>query len=167
MISQNEVETKAAVSVSEMARMVSLSRQRFAQLQGTTFPWPLYDLTTRRPFYPEELQRVCLEVRRRNCGIDGRPVLFYARRLNHTDRLPQALKPAKDRQHTAIIDGLKELGMSTVKADEVTKAIRELFSDDSSKKDPTRTSRCPRRTLAPWRRTSVSAMSRRGAGWRA
>ncbi len=24
---------------------------------------------------------MCLEVRRRNCGIDGEPILFYAKRL--------------------------------------------------------------------------------------
>ena len=63
-----------------MARMVGLSRSRFHQLIGTTFPWPLYSVSTRRPFYDEELQKCCLEVRRRNCGIDGKPVLFYSRR---------------------------------------------------------------------------------------
>jgi hypothetical protein len=69
--------TKAVVSISEMARMVGLSRSRFHQLIGTTFPWPLYAVSTKRPFYDEELQKLCLEVRRRNCGIDGKPVLFY------------------------------------------------------------------------------------------
>jgi len=74
------VRTKAIVSVAEMARMVGLSRARFYQLiRAGTFPQPLYDLRTRRPNYPEELQRVVIEARRRNCGVDGRPVLFYAR----------------------------------------------------------------------------------------
>ena len=59
---------------------VGLSRQRFYQLIGTTFPYPVYDLKSRRPFYTAELQAMILEVRRRNCGIDGKPVLFYARR---------------------------------------------------------------------------------------
>ncbi|GAB5517605.1 hypothetical protein [Rhodopirellula baltica] len=72
-------ETKAVVSVAEMARMVGLSRQRFYQVMGTTFPSPLYDTRTRRPFYPEDLQKVCLNVRRSNCGADGRPVMFYAK----------------------------------------------------------------------------------------
>ena len=40
---------KQAVSVAEMARMVGLSRGRFYQLVGNTFPHPQYDLTTRRP----------------------------------------------------------------------------------------------------------------------
>ena len=37
----------------------------------------------RRPFYHEELQAVCLDVRRRNCGIDGKPVLFYCPATGH------------------------------------------------------------------------------------
>ena len=76
----NEQQPKAVVSVAEMSRMVGLSRARFYQLIGTTFPPPLYTEATRRPFYDEALQSVCLEVRRRNCGVDGKPVLFYARR---------------------------------------------------------------------------------------
>lgn len=55
--SQIPVETKAAVSCSEMDRMVGLSRQRFAQLQGATFPWPLYDVATRRTFLPRGLAK--------------------------------------------------------------------------------------------------------------
>ena len=72
---------KEAISVTEMARMVGLSRQRFYQLVVSgTFPPPVYDVATRRPFYSADLQAVCLEVRKRNCGVNGRPVLFYPRR---------------------------------------------------------------------------------------
>ena len=76
------VEIKQAVTVSEMARMCGLSRARFYQLIGTAFPYPVYSVSTRRPFFDQELQKVCLEVRRRNCGIDGKPILFYSRRLD-------------------------------------------------------------------------------------
>ncbi len=64
---------KAAVSVAEMARMVALSQQRFYQLVGSAFPHPVYDVATKRPFCTEELQAICLQVRLRNFGIDGRP----------------------------------------------------------------------------------------------
>jgi hypothetical protein len=47
---------KAAVIVSEMARMVGLSRARFYQLRKAgVFPLPVYDVATRRPVYTEEL----------------------------------------------------------------------------------------------------------------
>src|SRR5438445_11373507 len=85
-----QTETKSIVSVSQMAKMVGLSRARFYHLIGTAFPHPLYDVTTRRPVYSEEFQQVCLEVRRRNCGIDGKPVLFYARRPGTTVSVPKA-----------------------------------------------------------------------------
>jgi len=52
---------KAAVSVSEMARIVGLSRSRFYGLVNEgVFPPPVYDLRTRRPFYDLDLQQRCL-----------------------------------------------------------------------------------------------------------
>ncbi len=129
--SQIAVETKAAVSCSEMARMCGLSRQRFSQLQGTTFPWPLYDVATRRPFYPEDLQKVCLEVRRRNWGIDGRPLLFYAPRAATTSTAaassPKKVAPKKNKIVTALVDGLNALGLTTATAAQVESITKELF----------------------------------------
>jgi hypothetical protein len=121
------------VSVSEMASMVGLSRARFYQLIGTTFPWPLYDVASHRPFYDEGLQQVCQEVRHRNCGINGVPVLFYTRR-------PQAPAAPKKRtavrlgkkptvdKHADLIDGIKGLGLM-VTAAQVASAIKMLFPD--------------------------------------
>ncbi|MHB8974059.1 MAG: hypothetical protein ACYC4N_26790 [Pirellulaceae bacterium] len=89
--------TKAIVTITEMARMVGLSAARFRQLMRTTFPSPLYSVATRRPFYPEDMQVICLKVRRRNCGIEGRPVLFYCRRGGEASarRKPRTVKTAK------------------------------------------------------------------------
>lgn len=131
-----DVQTKAAVTITEMARMVGLSRARFNQLKGSTFPFPLYDLKTKRPFYPEELQKVCLEVRRRNCGIDGKPILFYARRheITPTVTKPRKRKPAapKTDKHTDIVEGVKTLGLTTVTASEVAEAVKTLFPQGTS-----------------------------------
>lgn len=136
MTSQISVETKAAVSCSEMARMVGLSRQRFAQLQGTTFPWPLYDVATRRPFYPEDLQKVCLEVRRRNWGVDGRPVLFYAPRLptSTTTTAPERKKVVmkKNENVAALVDGLNALGLTTATAAQVVSVTEEVFPNGTT-----------------------------------
>ena len=50
-------ETKAIVTVSEMARMCGLSRARFYQLQKAgVFPAPVYQ--DGRPLYPEETHLV-------------------------------------------------------------------------------------------------------------
>lgn len=121
-------QSKSVVSVTEMARMVGLSRQRLYQLMGSTFPFPLYDVETRRPFYPEDLQQICLEVRRRNFGIDGKPVMFYAKgyppRVSRPKATPRRLP--KQKQHVAVIDGLAALGLP-VGEDRVAAAIKQLF----------------------------------------
>ena len=64
--------SKTVVSVADMARMLSLSRARFYQLVNEgIFPYPIYSVHTRRPYFSEEMQQVCLDVRKRNCGING------------------------------------------------------------------------------------------------
>ena len=120
--------TKAAVSVSEMARMVSMSRARFYQLiNDGVFPKPEYEVSTSRPFYGEVAQQSCLDVRRRNLGINGRPVLFYpTRTTSSVVKRPPKSKPRPTNQHVELIDSLACLGLS-VSAQQVESAIRECY----------------------------------------
>ena len=127
------VEVKQAVTVSEMARMCGLSRARFYQLIGTAFPYPVYSLSTRRPFFDQELQKVCLEVRRRNCGIDGKPILFYSRRLD----LPAPKKQIRPSgstsvkgppKHKNLISGLAGLGLGGVTEQQAEVALQKMYS---------------------------------------
>jgi len=123
------IETKTVVTVSEMARMCGLSRSRFYQLIGSAFPAPLMD-KKKRPFYSEELQAVCLEVRRRNCGVDGKPILFYARRLGTAPAKPKKAKaPAAtvNPQHADLLEGVRSLGLASVTAADIAKALKEIF----------------------------------------
>jgi len=122
----DKVQLKAAVSVSEMARMVSLSRARFYQLVGTAFPHPVYDVVTRRPIFTEELQEVCLEVRRRNCGIDGKAILFYARRTGSVvPAIKRKKRPTQPKQgrYVEIVEGVRALGLTTVTPAQVEAAV--------------------------------------------
>ena len=129
---------KSVVSVSEMARMVGLSRQRFHQLRGTTFPEPDYDPETNRPFYDQEKQEVCLSVRQRNCGIDGKPILFYARR-NDVGVPRKTRKPttptAKNNKYDHIVESLKALGLQSATASQVDEALKSLFPDGTKSVD--------------------------------
>jgi hypothetical protein len=127
MSAKGEPETKAIVSVAEMARMVGLSRARFYQLQGTAFPFPVYDIATRRPVYTEEQQRICLEVRRRNCGIDGKPILFYSGRLAPSAKKTKVHFEPKGKDVASLVDGLNALGLATATAAQVEKLTKELF----------------------------------------
>ena len=127
---------KEAVSVAEMAKMVGLSRSRFYQLVGSGFPYPVYDLATHRPFYSPDLQQVCMEVRRQNRGIDGKPVLFHRHKDEESrpKRSGRKTKPA-DSRYRDLLAGLKSLGMAGVSSAEVEVAVKELHGLDSALKD--------------------------------
>ena len=133
--SSNNLEPKkAAISIKEMAGRCALSRQRFMQLVKVgVFPSPLYDVATRRPFYSEELQAQCLEVRKRNVGINGKVVMFYARRPG-TPPTTKAKKP-KTEIHSDILDGLRALGLSVTSA-QVAEVVGQLFPQGIAGTDP-------------------------------
>jgi hypothetical protein len=126
------VSTKAVVTVSEMARVVGLSRARFYQLvEVGVLPQPVYCVTTRRPMYVEELQELCLTVRRRNCGVNGRPVLSYSRGHRATTPAAKPSKPAATKQkppaaHADLLDGLTALGLVATAA-QAAEAVATLY----------------------------------------
>ena len=123
--------TKVAVSVADMARMVGLSRARFYQLmESGVFPRPERHAESNRPFYSEEQQTVVLEVRRRNCGINGQAVLFYARRLptGTTPAKPLRVKPTpKVEPHADLLAALQALGLAGVTVGHVADAVRVIY----------------------------------------
>jgi hypothetical protein len=121
---------KEAVSVAEMASTVGLSRSRFYELLGTAFPHPIYDTATRRPFFSPELQEQCLDVRRRNCGINGKPIMFHRRGGDVALPSPKKrsrLRPAPDDSRCLeLVPGLRSLGLAGVTAEQVRAALKEL-----------------------------------------
>jgi len=124
---------KAAVTVAEMSRMVGLSRQRFHQLVGTAFPYPIYSLETRRPFFNEELQQICLEVRRRNFGVNGKPILFYAKghQVEQPVETPRPIKRLAKKMPkddcSEILAAVRGLGLVMVTSDQVSAAMKSAF----------------------------------------
>ena len=135
-------ETKAIVTVAEMARMCGLSRSRFYQLIGTVFPFPVHDIVTRRPHYTEQQQALCLEVRRRNRGIDGNPVMFYSRRQPiavvkvKTARTKATTSTKRtDERLVNLIAGLKALGLADVSPSQIEKALKERFPQSGTDTD--------------------------------
>jgi hypothetical protein len=125
-----DIVTKSVVSVTEMARMVGLSRARFYQLvKRGTFPPADQDQVSQRPCYCEEKQRLILEARRRNCGVDGKAILFYARRRDcGHNKTP--VRPAKPKSANTmivdLIDHLAEVKIVTTVA-QVEAAVKEDF----------------------------------------
>jgi hypothetical protein len=126
-------EQQAFVSVSQMAKMVGLSRQRFYQLAGEgVFLSPVYDVATKRPYYTQEMQETNLQVRKRNFGLNNRPVLFYAKRLpseqSSETTKPRSIGKQPADEHRELIDGLKSLGLSTVNTQDLSKALKHLYA---------------------------------------
>jgi len=120
-------ELKAAVTVAEMARMLRLSRSRLYQLIGTAFPEPSRD-DRGRPYYDAEQQAMCLEVRRRNCGVDGKPILFYAPRGSVPTSAPRRKpKPKAAPAHAEVLDGVRALGLTMATVAQVDAAVAQLF----------------------------------------
>ena len=126
------IERQINVEFAEMARLVGLSRQRFHQLMKEgVFPSPVYDIRTRRPHYTEEMQKVCMAVREKNVGINGRVVLFYARRPGVMPkkqiRSQRSTSHTRSPKHTGLIEGLKGLGLTTVTEQQVEAALKNCI----------------------------------------
>lgn len=136
------VRLKAAVSVSEMARSLRLSRARFYELiEAGVLPPPVYLIRTRRPYYPAELQAVCIRVRETGEGINGEPVVFYAARSStsapKTTRNNGIRSKASrsDPMLEPLLSGLKQLGMSDPDPSAVGAILAELYPNGASTED--------------------------------
>ena len=124
-----------AVSVTAMAKAVGLCRSQFyAYVRRGVFPWPLYSLATRRPFYTSDMQEDILEARRSGIGCNGEYVLYYERHA-----VGPAAPPASARRtsHAALIEGLKELGLPNVTHAQVEFALATAFPEGTGGQDET------------------------------
>jgi hypothetical protein len=122
---------RSVVSITDMSKMVGLSRQRFGQLvREGVFPSPDHDEGSGRPFYNADKQQQCLLVRQTNTGINGKPLLFYSKRRD-TGTKRVTTKAATPKQDTTIIQQLSELGV-TVTMKEVETATATLFPAGTS-----------------------------------
>lgn len=105
---------QAVYTVTQVARKLGLSRARFYQLlRKEVFPQPVYGRTNRQPMYTEQLQEVCLKVRKTGIGINGLFVRFYERR--------KIKKPSDEHQKTTAI--LRGMGLVVTAAQ-----VRQAFA---------------------------------------
>ena len=119
--------------------MVGLSRARFYQLLGTAFPLPpLRRGDPKRPYYPPELQQVCLDVRqtklRHRRQADPVPPAGKGGRTRETEAVEAESRPTTAATGTCWT-GCGRWGMAGVTAAEVEKALKELHVSDSALKD--------------------------------
>ena len=116
---------KAVCTVTELAKKLSLSKARFYQLQKTgVFPQPIYCTRTKRPFYPLELQRKCIEIRTTGIGHNGQLVIFYTSRQSRSKK-PQS---RSDYKYEEVTNALKKMGLS-VTSNKVKNAVKTLYPE--------------------------------------
>jgi hypothetical protein len=123
---------KEIVTVTEMAEMLCMSRSRLYQLirQGILLP-PAYSVVSHKPFYPRKIQSRNLEAKRTNCGVNGHPVLFYARRVAPT--VSKVRRSAKRKpkvkqggENSDLVQVLGQLGLD-VNAANVSSAVSSCY----------------------------------------
>ena len=102
-------------------------------------PEPSRNPETLRPYYSREQQEQCLLVRKTNCGINGKPTLFYAQRAAITNRISAPRRPvtARRSQPAVTMDpvvlelqhGLEQLGMAEVAESKIRAVLSEVYPD--------------------------------------
>jgi hypothetical protein len=122
--------------VSELAKTLGLSRGRFYQLvEKGSFPSPIYDVRSHRPYYTQELQQICQEVRYTNIGHDGLPILFYTPRKKDDPSMSTLPSPKKTKKTTLsliyeeLTETLSNMGVRSITPEQVEDAFRRLYPE--------------------------------------
>ncbi len=140
--------SKDIVTVSEMARMLGLSRARFYQLlKDGVLPQPSRNASTKRPFFDREQQEQCLGVRRSHCGVNGKPVLFYSSMQPNSSAVlrravakkkqqtPKRRTTQQDPLFTELRRGLLQLGLAEITDTQVQSALIATHPDGHANSD--------------------------------
>lgn len=131
-----EATTPSVVSLSAMATLCKLSRSRFYQLiEDGIMPPPAYDLHTRRPLYPQELQQICLQVRNTNIGINGRYILFYGDTQLSAGTSPRKVSrraKATNGSFAALKEGLVALGLNNLSDQKIKDTLKAAYPNGTT-----------------------------------
>lgn len=121
---------RAAVSVSQMARMLGMSRASFYEhVRRGSFLAPVYSVGTRRPIYTTEMQQQNLEVKATQMGVNGEFVLFYERQPRAERERPSQRRRSA---HSGIVPSefrrrLEGLGLAGLTDARVEQAVASCF----------------------------------------
>ena len=121
---------KAICSVTDLVKMLGLSRARFYQLQKLGFfPQSLYDTRTRRPFFDIELQKTCLKIRKTGIGFNDQYILFYSPRKKYTQNRTAAKRGRQNNPlYEELADALNSMGLNC-SVRQVSDAIQQTYPD--------------------------------------
>ena len=137
MIVDSSTHQRQFASVKEMAAMLHLSVSRYRQLmRAGVMHWPIYDLHSKRPFFNADMIEQNLDCKRRNCGLNGQPVLFYTARASSAPtssprkRKTKQPKPKNKSKHADMIDRLQAMGVEAT-AEQIETILKDAFPADA------------------------------------
>lgn len=117
--------TKAAISVSEMCRLLDLSRSQFYLHVGRgTFHPPLYMVRNRRPFFTAVMAEENLHAKQTGIGVNGQYVLFYEKQSVSESEKPRRSSKSN---YAGLIASLQSLGLDNVTQTKVDAAVESCF----------------------------------------
>lgn len=117
---------KPIVSINEICRMLQLSRSRYYQLIESGFlPKPFIDVRSKRPYYDQELQQKCLDIRESGIGANKAILLFYSPRKKDESKASKKRK-LKDSASQEFAETLNSMGLDCSEK-EAAAALTELY----------------------------------------
>jgi predicted DNA-binding transcriptional regulator AlpA len=123
---------KAAVSVTQMCRLLKMSRSQFYwHVKRGTFHSPLHLASNNRPYFTASMVEDNLQARESGVGVNGEYVIFYERQPTSTKTSEKKSKT----DHSSLIDGLKALGLTTVTTEQLEAALSTCFPQGTSGQD--------------------------------
>ena len=128
----NENSLKAAISVSTMCKLLSMSRSQFYwHVRKGTFHSPL-KLPNGRPYYNASMVEDNLKARDMGIAVSGVFVIFYER-TSDTPSKPAAPKSKMD--YSDLMNSLQALGLSGLTTAIVEKAVSECYPKGTTNQD--------------------------------
>ncbi len=128
----NENSLKAAISVSRMCQLLSISRSQFYwHVRKGTFHAPL-KLPNGRPYYNASMVEDNLKARDMGMGVNGGFVIFYERTSEPTK---PAAPPKPKMDYSDLMNSLQALGLSGLTTAIVEKAVSECYPKGTANQD--------------------------------
>ena len=121
-MNSNSVYIPEYVSMTQMAKLLNLSRSRLYQLisEEILLP-PIYSLNNKRPLYTSKMVRRNLEVKKNNVGINGQIIIFYSAKskLVQTVKKTKKKSQSENSKYEDLIDELEALGITDIKSSQI------------------------------------------------
>lgn len=123
-------------TMTEMAKSLNLSRTRFhALVKDGYFPQPKRADNSSRPYFDNELQDLCFEVKRTRKGVNGKVIVFQRKPGEEKSLSSHKVltKPPKEKQKMSeklktLMTSLKDFGLD-VDREKVEQAVAALYPE--------------------------------------